>query len=88
MAVHAAEEKRLAVEKGNFLQGNPFITVIGDGGWGKRSYGHGFNSSSGVVSWFDYVKNCVPILYFHIQIPGPHTLLLIVLKPILLIANL
>lgn len=50
MKENAFEEKRIAVEKGNMLNGKPFITVIGDGGWAKRSYGHGLNSSSGVVS--------------------------------------
>jgi hypothetical protein len=28
--------------------------VIGDGGWAKRSYGHGYNSQSGVVIQFLY----------------------------------
>lgn len=50
MKDHAEEEKRIALEKGNTFQGVPFITVIGDGGWAKRSYGHGMNSSGGVVS--------------------------------------
>lgn len=50
MKENAFEEKRIAVEKGNILNGKRFITVIGDGGWAKRSYGHGLNSSSGVVS--------------------------------------
>lgn len=50
MKDHAEEEKRIAIEKGNIFQGVPFITVIGDGGWAKRSYGHGMNSSGGVVS--------------------------------------
>lgn len=49
MKENGQEEKRIAVEKGNMLNGIPFITVIGDGGWAKRSYGHGMNSSSGVV---------------------------------------
>lgn len=49
MKENGEEEKRIAIEKGNMLNGIPFITVIGDGGWAKRSYGHGMNSSSGVV---------------------------------------
>ncbi|XP_039278729.1 uncharacterized protein LOC120350228 [Nilaparvata lugens] len=48
MKENADEEKRLALEKGNMFHGVPFITVIGDGGWAKRSYGHGMNSSGGV----------------------------------------
>lgn len=50
MQKNAEEERRIAIEKGNMLNGVPFITVIGDGGWAKRSYGHGMNSLSGVVS--------------------------------------
>lgn len=50
MAQHAAEEKKIAEEKKHFLNGKPYITVIGDAGWAKRSYGHGMNSNSGVVS--------------------------------------
>lgn len=42
-------EKQIAIEKGNLYKGTPYITVVGDGGWAKRSYGHGFNSQSGVV---------------------------------------
>lgn len=61
MAAHAKEEKRIAIEKGNLLQGKPCITVIGDGGWAKRSYGHGMNSSSGVVSGF------VKLFHFNIN---------------------
>lgn len=49
MKENGQEEKKIAIEKGNMLNGIPFITVIGDGGWAKRSYGHGMNSSSGVV---------------------------------------
>ncbi|XP_044753602.1 uncharacterized protein LOC123313011 [Coccinella septempunctata] len=43
------EEKKIAIAKGNInADGTPFITVIVDGGWSKRSYGHGFNAASGV----------------------------------------
>lgn len=45
------EEKRLALEKGDvYDDGVPFVTVIVDGGWNKRSYGHNYNANSGVVS--------------------------------------
>ncbi|XP_054260994.1 uncharacterized protein LOC128985488 [Macrosteles quadrilineatus] len=49
MQRNAEEEKKIALEKGNIFQGKPYITVIGDGGWAKRSYGHGMSSKSGVV---------------------------------------
>lgn len=49
MRENAEEEKRIAIEKGNLLNGTPYITVIGDGGWAKRSYGHGMTSTGGVV---------------------------------------
>lgn len=43
------EEKRLAIEQGDIdTDGTPYITVITDGSWGKRSYGTNFNSISGV----------------------------------------
>jgi len=32
----AAEEKQLAIARGDFHQGVPAITVICDGGWSKR----------------------------------------------------
>jgi len=32
--------------------GVPWITVYVDGGWSKRTYGHGYNAASGVVSSF------------------------------------
>ncbi|XP_054259250.1 uncharacterized protein LOC128983994 [Macrosteles quadrilineatus] len=48
MQRNAEEEKKIALEKGNIFQGKPYITVIGDGGWAKRSYGHGMSSKSGV----------------------------------------
>lgn len=52
-----AQEKKIAEEKGHYLNGVPYVTATGDGGWGKRTYGHGYNSSSGVVSinsWLQY----------------------------------
>lgn len=43
------EEREIAVHKGNLCaDGTPYITVIVDGGWSKRSYGHGYNAASGV----------------------------------------
>ncbi|XP_063240131.1 uncharacterized protein LOC134540970 [Bacillus rossius redtenbacheri] len=48
MAEAINEEKRLAIESGDIDEGYPFITVVVDGGWPKRSYGHGFSSNSGM----------------------------------------
>lgn len=46
------EERSIALEKGQVSSdGVPFITVYVDGGWLKRSYGHNFDSSSGMVSY-------------------------------------
>lgn len=53
-------EKIIALQKGNLHKGTPYITVIGDGGWAKRSYGHGFNSQSGVVT----IKFVISIFLF------------------------
>lgn len=45
------KEYLMAVKNGDLDEdGTPFTTVIVDGGWSKRSYGHNFNASSGVVS--------------------------------------
>lgn len=45
------EERNLALESGNVdKDGIPLITVILDGGWSKRSYGHNFSANSGAVS--------------------------------------
>lgn len=57
MRANGAREKSLAIEKGKMEDGVPYITVIVDGGWSKRSYGHAYNASSGVVSNF-----CVNII--------------------------
>ncbi|KAJ8298756.1 hypothetical protein KUTeg_022816, partial [Tegillarca granosa] len=42
-----AEERRIAIEKGNFHEGVPSITVICDGGWSKRSHKHSYNAMVG-----------------------------------------
>lgn len=45
------QERSIAIGKGNVsTDGIPYITVYVDGGWLKRSYGHNFDSSSGMVS--------------------------------------
>ena len=42
------EEKQMAIERGDFHEGVPAITVIVDGGWSKRSHKHSYNANSGV----------------------------------------
>ncbi|GFT59608.1 uncharacterized protein NPIL_498051 [Nephila pilipes] len=43
------EEKKLAELRGDIDSDRYYcITLIVDGGWCKRSYGHGYNASSGV----------------------------------------
>ncbi len=48
MAEAGKEEKRLAIERGEYHEGVPAITVIADGGWSKRSHKHSYNANSGV----------------------------------------
>lgn len=57
MTAAAKEEKEIAINKGHLLNGIPYITVVGDGGWSKRSYGHTYSASSGVVSFISGVIN-------------------------------
>lgn len=48
MEAAGKEEKRLAIDRGDVINGIPFITVTADGQWAKRSYGHSFNALAGV----------------------------------------
>ena len=41
-------ERELAIQRGNFHQGVPAITVIVDAGWSKRTHKHTYNALSGV----------------------------------------
>ena len=43
------EECRLAIERGDYHQGIPAITVITDGGWSKHKHKHPYNAKSGVA---------------------------------------
>jgi len=46
-------ERELAIENGDILpDGTPYITVIGDGQWGKRSYGNNYKAMVGSVSTY------------------------------------
>ena len=42
------EEREIAIERGDFHEGVPAITVVVDGGWSKRSHRHSYNAKSGV----------------------------------------
>ncbi|XP_076549399.1 uncharacterized protein LOC117605294 [Osmia lignaria lignaria] len=48
MQAAGEEERRLASENNEVVDGIPYITVIADGSWMKRSYGTNYNSLSGV----------------------------------------
>ena len=43
------EECRLAIERGDYHQGIPAITVNTDSGWSKRTHKHSYNAKSGVA---------------------------------------
>ena len=43
-----AEEKRLAIERGDYFEDVPAITVVTDGAWSKRSHKHTYNALGGV----------------------------------------
>ena len=59
MEIAAKEEKKLAIQRGDVdAEGIPFITVIVDGTWAKRSYRTNYASLSGVVSSIMHVFLC------------------------------
>ena len=39
----------LAVERKDYHNGVPAVTVVADGGWSKRSHKHSYNAKSGVA---------------------------------------
>ena len=45
----AEEEKQIALQKGHKHEDVPYITVICDGGWSKRSHKHSYNALGGVA---------------------------------------
>lgn len=50
LEVAGEEEKAIAIRKGHIdPDGVPFITVIADGAWSKRSYKVNYDAASGVV---------------------------------------
>ena len=52
MAEAGVEEKRWAISQNQYHQGVPYITVVVDGGWSKRSHKHSYNAKSGVAVIF------------------------------------
>ncbi|KAJ8882572.1 hypothetical protein PR048_014383 [Dryococelus australis] len=50
MELAIQKEVRFAQEEGHVYEGKTWIRVTIDGGWGKRSYGHGYNSNSGLTN--------------------------------------
>lgn len=58
MKAAGEEEVALALEAGDVDEDEiPYITVVTDGAWSKRSYGTNFNALSGVVSFYDHKSN-------------------------------
>ena len=51
-ATAGEEERKLAIERGDYHQGIPAIKVVVDGGWSKRSHKHSYNAKSGVAVIF------------------------------------
>ncbi|KAF2887417.1 hypothetical protein ILUMI_18756, partial [Ignelater luminosus] len=45
----AEEERKLAIAEGNIENGVPYITVVVDGDWAKRSYGHGYSGVACII---------------------------------------
>ena len=49
MLAAGVEERQLAVERKDFHQEIPAISVIADGGWSKRTHKHSYNAAGGVA---------------------------------------
>lgn len=47
-------EKQLALQRNEVINGIPYITVVADGSWAKRSYGTAYDSLSGVGAIIGY----------------------------------
>ncbi|XP_029171153.1 uncharacterized protein LOC114940603 [Nylanderia fulva] len=54
MKMAGQTEKQLALKRNDVINGIPYITVIADGSWSKRSYGHAYDSLSGVGTLIGY----------------------------------
>jgi hypothetical protein len=49
MLAAGQEERRLAIERKDYHEEVPAITVITDGGWSKRTHKHSYNAAGGVA---------------------------------------
>ncbi|KAK3084518.1 hypothetical protein FSP39_014666 [Pinctada imbricata] len=49
MLAAGVEERELAIERKDFHQEIPAISVIADGGWSKRTHKHSYNAAGGVA---------------------------------------
>ncbi|EFN66856.1 hypothetical protein EAG_05267, partial [Camponotus floridanus] len=54
MKMAVETEKQLALERNETINGIPYITVVADGSWMKRSYGNAYDSLSGVGAIIGY----------------------------------
>ncbi|KAL6416801.1 hypothetical protein ACFW04_014827 [Cataglyphis niger] len=54
MKLAGEAEKQLAIEKNEVINGIPYITVVADGSWMKRSYGSAYDSLSGIGAIIGY----------------------------------
>ncbi|KMQ82519.1 hypothetical protein RF55_22659 [Lasius niger] len=54
MKIAGEVEKQLAIEKNEVINGIPYITVLADGSWMKRSYGNAYDSLSGIGAIIGY----------------------------------
>ncbi|KAL6419316.1 hypothetical protein ACFW04_011459 [Cataglyphis niger] len=54
MKLAGKAEKQLAIEKNEVINGIPYITVVADGSWMKRSYGSAYDSLSGIGAIIGY----------------------------------
>jgi len=63
-----SEERRLAIEKNDYHEGVPSISVICDGGWCKRSHKHTYNALGGVAVIFGAVTGKL----LHIGVRNKH----------------
>lgn len=65
MVEAAKEEYRLAEEEGKVRNGIADCTVVVDGGWSQRSYGHSYKAKSGVACIIG--KRCKKILFLGVR---------------------
>lgn len=68
MKAAGEEEKRLAIERGDLIDGVPHIPVITDGSWMKRSYRSGsYDSPSGaaiITGWYSRKATGTPAKFY------------------------